>query len=194
MLDVAGEELLDPGPRSSQLAAENDLAAKSSALHHPSEGGLARLSEVPASLQGAGQPVCHHLGVQLGLAYILDVDLGVIQPEVSVQVPGQLSDQFAALADDHSRLFGVYCDLDPHGGPVHHHAAVPGPTELLGQELVDQGFGEAVLYKFLLYAQVSSPRSISSLSIQSLCPWGWLCPWPSASSPSGFSPVWWRRG
>ncbi len=194
MLDVTGEELLDPRSGSCQLAAQDYLAAQSPALHDPPKGGLAGLSEVPASLKGAGQPVGHDLGVKLGLAHVLDVYLGVVQPEVSVQVPGELSDQLPALSDDHSRLFGIDGDLDPHGGPVHHHAAVPGPTELLGQKLVDQSFGKAVLYKFLLYAQVSSPRSISSLSIRSPCPWGWLCPWLLASSPSGFCPAWWRRG
>ncbi len=163
MLYVTGQKLLDPGSRSRQLAAEDDLAAESSAFHHPPKGGLASLSEVPAPLQGGSQPAGHDLGVQLGLAHILNVDLGVVQPEGSVQISGELSDQFAALPDDHSRLFGIDGDLDPHRGPVHHHAAVPGPTELLGQILVDQGFGEAVLYKFLLYAQVSSPRSVPSL-------------------------------
>ena len=99
MLDVAGEELLDPGSGSCQLAAEDYLAAEGTALHHPPQGGLARLSEVPAPLQGAREPVGHHLGVQLGLSHVLDVYLGVVQPEVSVQVPGELSDQFSALTD-----------------------------------------------------------------------------------------------
>jgi hypothetical protein len=145
VLDVAPVELLDAASRAGDLPGQDDFGAEGAGLHNPVDGRVARLAEVPATLEGVGQAIRDDAGVQVRFVDLLYVDLGVVEVEALLQFGGHLADVLPALADDHPGLLGLEDDLGPHRGLGDVHAAVARAAEFVREELVDLGALKSVL-------------------------------------------------
>ena len=123
-------ELLGPVTFTRDLSRQDDLTPAGIGPHDLPDRGVTGPSEVPTALQGHSEFVCHDGGVEVGVLFLLDLDLRIVEMEPGFHGGGKFLDGLPAVADDHTGAFrnegdkgthGISLDLDPsESGTLYH--------------------------------------------------------------------------
>src|SRR5659263_657798 len=103
----------------------------------------------------------HYLGISLGNLNLLNIELRIVELETCIELPGNPSDRFTALTNDHARFLCIYGDVRSHRSAIDLHTAIACTLQFPVEVLIHLRSLQALLYEFFFSPHLLTTPALS---------------------------------